>query len=160
MTETKAMELTEDRVPIAGIEEAVEELVALYGGEVTARRDDARDFVLPLRRGSASAGGVECTISWAPQDDRCATVTLVTTRNIDAPKAQRVLLLVAGLVGAVMFMLWPFYPAERAYGSFAWLGGLVAFAVYLMTLRKTSGGLAFDFLQRLAARQRAIDTDA
>jgi hypothetical protein len=160
MTETKAMELTEDRIPMAGIEDAVEELVDLYGGEVTARRETARDFILPLRRGSASAGGVECTISWAPQDDRHATVSLTTNRNIDAPKAQRVFLLVAGLAGAVMFMLWPFYPAERAYGSLAGLGGLVAIAVYLMTLRKTSGGLAFDFLQRLAARQRAMEAES
>jgi hypothetical protein len=30
----------------------------------------------------------------------------------------------------------------------------VAIAVYLMTLRRTSGGLAVDFLQRLASRQR------
>ena len=159
MTETKAMELTEDRVPMVGIEDAVEELVDLYGGEVTARRNQARDFILPLRRGSASAGGVECSISWAPQDDRLATVSLITTRNIDAPKAQRVFLLVAGLAGAVMFMLWPFYPAERAYGTLGALGGLVAIAVYLMTLRKTSGGLAFDFLQRLAARQRATEPE-
>jgi hypothetical protein len=54
-----------------------------------------------------------------------------------------------------MFMLWPFYPGERAFGTFAWLGGLIAIAVYLMTLRRTSGGIAFDFLRRLADRQRA-----
>jgi hypothetical protein len=52
-------------------------------------------------------------------------------------------------------MLWPFFPHEKAYGTLAWLGGVIAFAVYLMTLRKTSGGIAYDFLQRLAARQRA-----
>lgn len=155
MTETKALELTEDRVPFEGIEEALEELVDLYGGEVTATRERARDFRLPLRRGMASGGAVECTVSWIPDDDRDATVRLVTNRNVDAPKAQRILLLVAGVVGSVMFMLWPFYPGERAFGTLAWLGGIVAFAVYLMTLRKSSGGIAYDFLQRLAARQRA-----
>jgi hypothetical protein len=55
-------------------------------------------------------------------------------------------------------MLWPFFPGERAFGALAWLGGIIAIAVYLMTLRKTSGGIAYDFLQRLAARQRAEHT--
>lgn len=155
MSEAKPLELTEDRVPFAGIEEAIAELVDLYGGEVTASRADARDFRLPLRRGIASSGAVECTISWAPNDERNATVRLVTNRDVDAPKAQRILLLVAGVAGSVMFMLWPFFPGERAFGTLAWLGGIVALAVYLMTLRKTSGGIAHDFLQRLAARQRA-----
>lgn len=155
MSEEKPLELTEDRVPVEGIEETIAELVDLYGGEVTATRERARDFVLPLRRGMSSGGGVECTISWAPDDDRDATVRLVTNRNIDAPKAQRILLLLAGVVGSVLFMLWPFFPGERGFGTLAWLGGIVAFAVYLMTLRKSSGGIAHDFLQRLAARQRA-----
>ena len=155
MTEAKAVELTEDRVPFAGIEEAIEELVEMYGGEVTERREGARDFRLPLRRGIATGGAVECTVSWAADDERDATVRLLTNRNVDAPKTQRVLLLLAGVIGSVMFMLWPFFPGERAFGALAWLGGIIAIAVYLMTLRKTSGGIAYDFLQRLAARQRA-----
>lgn len=155
MTEAKALELTENRVPFAGIEDAIDELVEMYGGEVTARREGARDFFLPLRRGNASGGAVECTVSWAADDERDATVHLVTNRNVDAPKAQRVLLLLAGVIGSVMFMLWPFFPGERGFGALAWLGGVIAIAVYLMTLRKSSGGIAYDFLQRLAARQRA-----
>jgi len=155
MTEAKALELSENRVPFAGIEGAIDELVEMYGGEVTARRERARDFLLPLRRGNASGGAIECTVSWAPDDERDATVRLVTNRNVDAPKAQRVLLLLAGVIGSVMFMLWPFFPGERGYGALAWLGGIIAIAVYLMTLRKSSGGIAYDFLQRLAARQRA-----
>jgi hypothetical protein len=153
MTEPKPVELTEDRIPFDGIEETIDELVAMYGGDVTARRDQARDFILPLRRGSGG-GGVECTVSWAPDDEHDATVTLLCNRNVDAPKPQRVFLLVAGVLGAIMFTLWPFFPHERAWGSMAWLGGIIAIAVYLMTLRKSSGGLAFDFLQRLAERQR------
>lgn len=145
-----SVEFTEDRVPLAGIETSIEELVDLYGGELTASREGGRDFVLPLRRGHATGGAVECTLSWAPDE----TVTLICNRDVDAPKAQRVLLLVAGVIGAVMFMLWPFYPNEREMGTLAWLGGAVAIAVYLMTLRRTSGGIAADFLQRLAARQR------
>jgi hypothetical protein len=150
MSETTAVQFTEDRIPLDGIEEAFSELVDLYGGEVTASRLNERDFTLPLRRGMASGGGVECTISWAAE----GTVTLTCKRDVDAPKVQRVLLLLAGVAGAVMFMLWPFFPGEKGYGTLAWLGGVVAIAVYLMTLRKTSGGLAYDFLQRLANRQR------
>jgi hypothetical protein len=165
MTEPKPVQLSEDGIPLAGIEEALEELVDLYGGEITARREQARDFILPLRRGSAGGGGIECTVSWAPADrgdaeQRDATVTLTTNRNVDAPKAQRVLLLLVGATGAVLFMLWPFYPHERAYGTLAWVGAMMAIAVYLMTLRRTSGGIAHDFLQRLAARQRMTDEDA
>ena len=155
MTETPAVELTEDRVPFEGIEEAIGELVELYGGELTKSSERARDFTLPLRRGVASGGAVECTISWAPDDATDATVKLACNRDVDAPKLQRVMMLVAGVIGAVMFMLWPFYPAERAWGTLAWLGGAVAIAVYVMSLRKTSGGIAYDFLQRLAARQRS-----
>jgi hypothetical protein len=149
------VELTEERVPFEGIEESIAELVDLYGGEVTASRDRTRTFTLPLKRGMATSGGVECTMTWTPADAVDATVRLTCDRNVDAPKMQRILLLIAGVVGALMFMLWPFYPGERAFGTFAWLGGLIAIAVYLMTLRKTSGGIAFDFLQRLALRQRS-----
>jgi hypothetical protein len=154
MTETRAVEFIEDRVPFEGIEEAIEELVELYGGATTAERERTREFTLPLRRGSATAGAVECTVSWAPDDERDATVKLTCDRDVDAPKVQRVLLLIAGVAGALMFMLWPFFPGEKAFGTLAWLGGVIAIAVYMMTLRKTSGGIAYDFLRRLAARQR------
>jgi hypothetical protein len=146
-----ALELTEDDVPLEEIDVAVEELIDLYGGELTASRERARDFTLPLRRGMISSGGVQCTVSWAPE----GVVTLICDRNVDAPKLQRVLLLIAGVVGSVLFMLWPFFPSERGYGTLAWMGGVMAFAVYLMTLRKTSGGIANDFLRRLVARQRS-----
>lgn len=155
MTEAKAVELTEDRVPFDGIEEAIRELVEMYGGEIKAERERERDFTLPLRRGVAAGGSVECTLSWAPDDATDATVHLHCNRDIDAPKVQRVLLLLAGVIGSFLFMLWPFFPGQKQFGTLAWLGGAVAIAVYLMTLRRTSGGLAVDFLQRLAARQRS-----
>ncbi|HEX8617613.1 MAG TPA: hypothetical protein VF911_08505 [Thermoanaerobaculia bacterium] len=154
-TETRAVEFTEDKVPFEGIEETIDELVELYGGAMTATREHARDFTLPLRRGMSTGGSVECTVSWAPDDARDATVKMTCNRDVDAPKAQRIFLLVAGVAGALMFMLWPFFPGEKEYGTLAWLGGVVAIAVYIMTLRKTSGGIAYDFLHRLAARQRA-----
>src|SRR5687767_11769698 len=95
MTEPNPVELTEDRVPADGIEEGIEELVDLYGGAITAEREGAREFTLPLRRGFASGGAVECTLSWASDDEGQATIQMRTNRNVDAPKLQRVLFLLA-----------------------------------------------------------------
>ncbi|HEX3583264.1 MAG TPA: hypothetical protein VH087_15950, partial [Thermoanaerobaculia bacterium] len=124
--------------------------------EVTERQERARRFVLPLRRGVSTGGGVECTVSWAPDDEHEATVTLTCNRDIDAPRTQRILLLLVGVIGALLFTVWPFLPHPVEFGALAWIGGAVAIAVYFLTLRKTSGGLAYDFLQRLARRQRDI----
>jgi len=143
------MEFTEDQVPTADIEQAISDLVDLYGGEVKTERVNARDFVLPLRRGVATAGAVECSVSWADE-----TVTLTTNREVDAPKLQRVALLVVGVIGALLFTVWPFFAHARELGTLAWIGGLVALSVYFMTLKRTSGGLAYDFLRRLVKRQR------
>lgn len=145
---------TEDHIPFEGIEDAIEDQVELYGGEVTERHDHERRFILPLRRGVSTGGGVECTVSWAPDDEREATVTLTCNRDIDAPRTQRILLLLVGVIGALIFTVWPFLPHPLEFGALAWIGGAVAIAVYFLTLRKTSGGIAYDFLQRLARRQR------
>jgi hypothetical protein len=158
MTEATPVEFTEDRIPSAGIEETIDELVELYGGAINESRERAREFTLPLRRGVATAGAVRCTISWAvPEDAGETTVTLSCDRDIDAPKAQRVAMLLAGVIGALLFMMWPFFGKGSELGALAWIGGAVALAVYFLTLKKTSGGLAFDFLQRLARRQRAAE---
>jgi hypothetical protein len=151
----RRVEFTEDGVPYEGIEEAVEELVFAYGGEITDSRANAREFILPLRRGVPTSGGVVCTLSWDRGETDEATVTLVCDREVDAPKFQRVLMLAAGVVGSILFMLWPFFPERKEFGTLAWLGGAVALAVYFLSLRRTTGGLAYDFLQRLARRQRA-----
>jgi hypothetical protein len=157
MSESQPVTFTEDRIPSADIEEAVEDLVELYGGEVTERQPAARTFILPLRRGVSTGGGVECTVSWAPDHgagEAEATVTLVCNRDVDAPRTQRILLLVAGVIGALLFTVWPFLPHPLEFGALAWIGGAIAIAVYFLTLRKTSGGIAYDFLHRLARRQR------
>lgn len=151
MTESRELALTEDRIPLEGISETVEELVELYGGELGASREQGRDFTLPLRRGAAVGGQVECSIDWNAE----GTVTMRCGRELDAPRFQRIMLLLAGVVGATLFMLWPFFPNEKEYGTLAWLGGAIAIAVYLISLKKSSGGIAYDFLQRLARVQRA-----
>lgn len=155
-----AVEFTEDRVPHEGIEETIEELVELYGGALGEAGVRRRRFTLPLRRGVVTSGAVECTISWTIDDAIDSTVTLVCDRDIDAPKAQRVLMLVAGVIGAMLFMIWPFFPQRREFGTLAWLGGAIAIAVYFLALKRTSGGVALDFLNRLVRRQREMSPRA
>lgn len=151
-----AVEFREDRVPSMGMSEAVDELVELYGGEIQGSGERQRRFVLPLRRGVAVAGGVECTLSWTIADGDEATLTLQCNRDVDAPKAQRIALLIAGVIGALLFTIWPFLgKATTQMGTLAWIGGLMALTVYFLTLKRTSGGIAYDFLQRLARRQRS-----
>lgn len=156
----RPVEFTEDRIPSDGIEETIAELVELFGGDMMTSRGNERRFTLPLRRGVAAAGGIECTVSWTAAEDGQAVVTLVCNRDVDAPKAQRVMFLVAGVIGSLLFMIWPFFPHTQELGAVAWVGGVIALAVYLMTLRKTSGGIAYDFLQRLAKSQRGREAAA
>jgi len=150
--DARPVTFVEEGVPLDDIEEGVEAMVELYGGEITSRDATARRFTLPLRRGMSSGGGVECTLAWSEAGE----VTMTCDRDVDAPKAQRVLLLVAGVIGGLLFTIWPFFPQRREFGALAWIGGAVAIAVYFMTLRRTSGGIALDFLQRLARRQREM----
>src|SRR6476469_8382169 len=152
MAEASPVEFTEDHIPRDGIEEAISELVDLYGGEMKNQRINEREFVLPLRRGVAASGGVKCTMSWTADEQNEATVRLVCDRAVDAPKAQRIALLIAGVIGALLFTVWPFFAHQQELGTLAWMGGLVALAVWFLTLRRSSGGIAFDFLQRLARR--------
>ena len=160
MGQESTAQFTEDRIPADGLEATFSELVELYGGTVDASEARSRRFVLPLRRGVAVSGGVECSLSWVVDMNGEATVTLTCDREVDAPKAQRIALLIAGVIGALLFTLWPFFGKHAAtpLGSLAWIGGFVALAVYFMTLRRTSGGIAYDFLQRLARRQRETAT--
>ena len=151
---------TEDRIPSADIEQSIEELVELYGGEMKSSVARQRRFVLPLRRGVAVSGGIECSLSWTVDANDQATVTLTAERDVDAPKAQRIALLIVGVIGALCFTMWPFFgkQAGTMLGTIAWIGGAVAIAVYFLTLRRTAGGITYDFLQRLARRQREAAT--
>ncbi len=146
------IELKEDRIPVEGISNSAEELVEMFGGSIQSEEASGLRFTLPSRRGVAAAGGVECSLSWVDDGSGEATVTLVAGREVAAPRMQHILLLVAGAVGAVLWLLWPFFPEM---GAVSWIGGMIAFATYFITLRRSPGGIAAELLQRLAARQRA-----
>lgn len=148
------MQITEDHVPSEGIQETIHELVELYGGERVSSDEREERFTLPLRRGVAIGGGIECTVTWEPSVDAQTAVTLICERDVDAPKGQRVAMLVAGVIGGLLFTIWPFFPHQKELGTLGWMGGLVALCVYFLSLRKTSGGIASDFLQRVARTQR------
>src|SRR5260221_5314482 len=100
------VELTEDRVPAEGIEDNIAELVELYGGKLTGWGTSERTFELPFRRGVAAGGGVECQLSWVAE---AQTLRMICDRSVDAPKAQRVALLIAGVAGVLPFPTGPVF---------------------------------------------------
>lgn len=146
------VELTEDEVPLEDIRQTATDLIDLYGGEIRSSADRAIDFTLPARRGVAASGGVECRLTWQADDATQGSVTMSAEKEAGAPKFQQVALLLVGTLGALLWLMWPFYPAM---GTLSWIGGAVAFAAYFLTLKRTRGGLASDFLQRLVKAQRS-----
>ncbi|HEY5610952.1 MAG TPA: hypothetical protein VIL97_07085 [Thermoanaerobaculia bacterium] len=138
---------TEDAIPLEDIGETAAELVDLYGGSIDASSESEIRFTLPVRRGIGASGSIACEFSWSEE----GIVTMVADAESSAAKAPRLILLVIGTAGAIPWLLWPFFPDM---GPAAVIGGLIAFAVYFMTLRRTGGGVAYDMLQRLARAQR------
>jgi hypothetical protein len=145
----KPIELREEGVPLQDIALTAEDVIELYGGEISERGASSLHFSLPQRRGVAAAGGVACSLRWNGGAE--GTVTLTTDRNLGPGRFQRVLLLVVGVTGAMLWMLWPFFPRM---GELAWIGGAVAFATWFITARTTTSGMAADLLQRLVGAQR------
>lgn len=144
--------VSEERVPLNGIADNASELIELYGGRVTAVSEYELRFVLPQRRGAAAAGGAESVMSWSEDTPGEGTVTVTAEGYVAAPTVQRLAILVVGVIGAILWLLWPFFPS---IGPLAFLGAVVAFATYLMTLRPQTGTSA-DLLQKLARSQREI----
>ena len=151
MTETNRIELIEDKIPLEGLRDTAVELVHMYGGEVDSESEREIAFTLPSRRGVAAAGGIDCRMSWEADSAEAGTVRLSAAREIERPRPQHIAILVAGVFGAILWLLWPFFPG---LGEAAWVGALIAFAAYFLTLRRTSEGIAADLLQRLAQLQR------
>ena len=148
--ESEHIEWVQERVPVGGIEKTAAELIEMYGGEISSTDVDQIAFQLPRRRGVAASGAIDCRLSWSGETEGVGTVRIFAGRN-SGERGQKIALLVAGVFGATIWMLWPFFPD---LGAASWLGGVIAFAAYFLTLRKTDSGLAFDLLQRLAAAQQ------
>jgi len=134
-----------------GIEQTVSDVLELYGGEIESRLANEVRFTLPVRRAVASAGQVGCSLRWEATELGEGRITASAERDIAPPKAQRIALLIVGVIGALLWTVWPFFPN---LGPLAWLGGTIAFATYFMTLRSTSAGVLSDLVQRIARTQR------
>ena len=144
-------ELVEDHVPLEGIRETIELVVSSHGGEVTpASAADALGFRLPIRQGIGASGEIRGTIRWEG-DPGDGVVRIASDGEITRPRWSHIAILVAGAIGSLLFILWPFYPA---LGPASWVGGALAFAAYFLTLRRTHGGTLARLLGNIADAQR------
>jgi len=145
--------IEESGVPLRDIADTLEDLVELYGGEIVGREPDEVRFSVPLRRGVAAAGSIDCQVGWRYDEGESGTVFLESEDAVRASRPARLGLLLVGVVGALLWILWPFFPNM---GAVSWIGGAVAFATYFLTSRKTGGGVCADLLGRLAETQKDL----
>jgi len=143
-------EVVESNVPLDGLRETVEELIELYGGRWEGERDGAMLFSLPSRRGVGAGDQIGCELTSEMSDDEGGIVRLRSYIRSDKSPA-RIVLLLTGVLGAMLWLIWPFFPDM---GPVAVVGGIIAFAAYFLSLRRSPAGLMYDFLQRLARTQR------
>jgi len=156
--EEKTFTLVEGEVPLAGITGSAAELVEMFGGGITEEVGSEIRFNLPVRRGVPSSGIFNCLLQWAGNEANSGSGELRLTADHRALEggARNLAVLIAGALGASVWILWPFFPN---LGPLAWVGGLIAFCAYFLTLRRTSGGIAHDFMQRLVGRQREVSVE-
>jgi hypothetical protein len=140
----------EMEVPLVDIDQSVEHVVEIFGGAIVQRGENRLDFSLPRRRGVPAAGHIQAAVSWKAENAAEGSVTIETGEEVMLARGQRIALLVAGVVGATLFLAWPFFPRS---GEVAWIGGLIALAVFFMTLRKTQHGTVATMLQRIVDMQ-------
>jgi hypothetical protein len=147
----KSIEYVEDGVPMEGIAETAAIVVTTYGGVITARQEDGFAFNLPRRQGVSASGFVECLLVWKGDDATLGTLTLTSGEEVTAPRPQLIALLVVGVIGAVLWTLWPFFPN---LGPLAWIGGALAIAAYMLAARRTPRGIVYMLLRNIAEAQR------
>lgn len=153
MTDQKLVTFRESEVPLEGVDETVEEVVELYGGRVEQRTGNSMIFTLPGRRGVSGAPGFECTVRWdGPHEG--GVVELSVDREVIPSRAKAVVLLGFGTVGAVLALMWPFFPQMAGLSG---VGAIMAIAVFLLTLRLKPGGVAAELLERIAESQRELE---
>jgi hypothetical protein len=150
-SEPRSGEHVEDHVPLEGIRETIELVVTSHGGEVLEMEAaDAVAFRLPIRQGIGASGELRGTIRWEGEAGD-GILRIASDGEVVRPRASHIAILVAGAVGSLLFILWPFYPA---LGPASWVGGALAFAAYFLTLRRTHGGTLARLLGNIADAQR------
>lgn len=145
------IEYSEDRVPLEGIEETVQIVVEMHGGETLVPRGDSMRFTLPVRQGIAASGTIEGEIRWHDSGPEGGVLTISASDEVVQHPVSHTFILIAGVVGSFLFILWPFYPA---LGPASWVGGALAFAAYFLTLRRAKGGIVARLLENIADQQR------
>lgn len=148
----RSLDIGEDDVPLDGVEETAGDWIELFAGRVQSTVDGRLDFTLPRRRGVAASGAVKCFLEWRSTGDGKGRLRLVTGEDVDGPGLQQIALLVAGLVGSLLVILWPFFPA---LAPAAGVGAVIAVGAWMMTLRRSGAGVAATLLRKIAETQRA-----
>jgi hypothetical protein len=146
---SERVEFAEDGVPTLSIAENASELIEMFGGSIDAVHPDSLEFRLPVRRGVAASGAIACSLTWEPLEE--GRVTIRGDADVEYGRGSRIAILIVGSIGALLFVLWPFFPTM---GAVAGVGWLIAFAVYFLTLRGTRRGALQMLLDSIVDRQR------
>ena len=147
----RGIDIGEDDVPLVGIAETATDWIELFAGRVQTTGDGRLDFTLPHRRGVAASGAVKCFLEWSGAEGTIGRLRLVTGDDVDAPGPQQIALLVAGVVGSLACILWPFFPS---LAPAAGVGAVVAVGAWLLTLRRSGAGVAANLLRKIVETQR------
>ena len=152
----KTYRVADQDLPLDEIGTSATELIELYGGRVEATKDGSIEFNLPSRRGVAAAGSIRCTLSWTDMGSRRGDIAIETGDHVPGPGVQHVFLLVAGIVGSFVAMLWPFFPSLTPASG---VGAIIAFTAYLLTLRRSGANVVQDLFNQLVEGQLERDKE-
>lgn len=143
--------VTEQDLPLDDLTRNAHELIELYGGKVEGTDVGNLSFRLPSRRGVVAAGFIRCSLTWVETSAGRGDIAIETGDHVPGPGIQHILLLVAGIVGSFVAMLWPFFPSLTPAAG---VGAIIAFAAYLLTLRRSGANVVQDLFNRLVKRQK------
>ncbi|MBI2213144.1 MAG: hypothetical protein HYU52_05805 [Acidobacteria bacterium] len=145
------LDIGEDDVPLEGVAETASGWIELFAGRVQSTTEGRLDFTLPSRRGVAASGAVKCFLEWSDAGEGLGRVRLVTGDSVDGPGPQQVALLIAGVAGSLVCILWPFFPS---LAPAAGVGAVLAVGAWLLTLRRSGAGVAATLLSKIVETQR------
>ncbi|MGK2859847.1 MAG: hypothetical protein ACSLFQ_21840 [Thermoanaerobaculia bacterium] len=146
------LDIGEDDVPLDGVDETASDWIELFAGRVQSTSVGRIDFTLPRRRGVAASGAVQCFIEWSESGEGIGRLRLVTGADVDGPGPQQIALLLAGLAGSLLVILWPFFPS---LAPAAGVGAVLAIGAWMLTLKRSGAGVAATLLRKIAETQRA-----
>jgi hypothetical protein len=147
----QALDIGEDDVPLDGVAETATGWIELFAGRVESTAAGRLDFTLPSRRGVAASGAVKCFLEWTEESDGIGRLRLVTGDSVDGPGRQQIALLVAGVAGSLVCILWPFFPSLTPAAG---VGAVLAVGAWMLTLKRSGAGVAANLLRKIVETQR------